>query len=109
MQQAALLWHVSLLVPNNKAIALGVVGLVRVVPIVLLSLVSGVVADAMDRRKLMLATSIGGGAVAIVLAVLAFAKVSVVWPVYVMAALGSAASAFDGPARHSLVPMLVPR
>jgi MFS family permease len=109
MQQAALLWHVSLLVPDNKAIALGVVGLVRVVPIILLSLVSGVVADAMDRRKLMMATSIGGGAVAIVLAGLAFAKVSVVWPVYVMAALGSAASAFDGPARHSLVPMLVPR
>jgi len=109
MQQAALLWHVSLLVPNNKAIALGTVGLVRVVPIILLSLVSGVVADAMDRRKLMMATSIGGGAVAIVLAALAFSKVSVVWPVYVMAALGSAASAFDGPARHSLVPMLVPR
>jgi MFS family permease len=109
MQQAALLWHVALLVPNNKAIALGVVGLVRVVPIVLLSLVSGVVADAMDRRKLMMATSIGGGGVAMVLAALAFAKVSVVWPVYVMAALGSAASAFDGPARHSLVPMLVPR
>ncbi|MBP6715952.1 MAG: MFS transporter, partial [Acidobacteria bacterium] len=82
---------------------------VRVVPIVTLSLVSGVMADVWDRRKLMMATSIGGGVVALGLAALAFAGVSVVWPVYVLAALGSAASAFDAPARHSLVPMLVPR
>ena len=55
MQNAALLWHVSLLVPpDRKGLALGVVGLVRVVPIVFFSLVSGVVADAWDRRKLML-------------------------------------------------------
>jgi MFS family permease len=85
------------------------VGLVRVVPIIVLSLVSGVVADALDRRKLMLATSIGGGVVAIALAVLSFARVELLWPIYVLAALGAAASAFDGPARHALLPMLVPR
>jgi MFS family permease len=110
MQQAALLWHVSLLAPpDKKAIALGTVGLVRVVPIIVLSLVSGVIADALDRRKLMLATSIGGGVVAIALAVLSFARVELLWPIYVLAAIGAAASAFDGPARHALLPMLVPR
>jgi MFS family permease len=109
MQHAALLWHVSLLVPDNKALALGAVGLVRVLPLVTLSLVSGVMADVWDRRKLMMATSIGGGVVALALAALAFADVTVVWPVYALAALGSAASAFDAPARHALVPMLVPR
>src|SRR5512142_2945004 len=57
MQSAAILWHVSLLVPDErKGLALGLVGLVRVVPIVLFSLVSGVAADVLDRRKLMLAT-----------------------------------------------------
>jgi MFS family permease len=110
MQQAALLWHVSILAPpDKKAIALGTVGLVRVVPIIVLSLVSGVVADALDRRKLMLATSIGGGVVAIALAVLSFARIELLWPIYVLAAIGAAASAFDGPARHALLPMLVPR
>lgn len=110
MQQAALLWHVSLLVPSDKkAIALGVVGLVRVVPIVALSLLSGVVADAFDRRKLMMITSIGGGVVAAALAVLAFAGVKALWPVYALAALGAAAGAFDAPARGALVPSLVPR
>jgi hypothetical protein len=47
MRNAALLWHVSLLVPaEHKALALGAVGLVRVVPIIGFSLFSGVVADA---------------------------------------------------------------
>jgi MFS family permease len=110
MQQAALLWHVSVLAPpGEKAMALGLVGLVRVVPIVALSLVSGVVADALDRRMLMMATSVGGGIVAVSLAVLAFADVTALWPVYLLAAIGAAMSAFDGPARSALLPMLVPR
>ena len=60
MQNAALLWHVSLLVPpDRKGLALGLVGLVRVVPIVVFSMISGVVADAWNRRRLMLVTQIG--------------------------------------------------
>src|SRR5438105_4838007 len=110
MQQAVLLWHVSLLVnPDRKALALGMVGLVRVVPIVAFSLFSGVAADVFDRRKLMAVTQVGGALVAAALAVLAFASVRVVWPVYVLAALGAAVGSFDPPARHALVPMLVPR
>jgi MFS family permease len=109
MQNAGLLWHVSLLVPDNKGLALGMVGLVKVVPIVLFSMISGVLADAWDRRKMMLATQIGATAVALGLAVLAARHVTVVWPVYVLAGLGAAVGAFDMPARNSLVPTLVPR
>ena len=109
MQQAALLWHVSLLVPDNKGLALGFVGLVRVVPIITLSLVAGAAADTFDRRKLMLVTQIGGATVAAILATLAFRGLETVWPIYVLAALGAAVGTFDPPARHALVPMLVPR
>jgi len=110
MQQAAILWHVSLLVaPDRKALALGMVGLVRVLPVVGFSLLSGVAADVLDRRKLMLATQIGGAAVAAVLAVFAFAGLQLLWPIYLLAALGGVVSAFDPPSRHALVPMLVPR
>src|SRR2546425_3206497 len=60
MQNAAILWHVSLLVPpERRGLALGMVGLVRIVPIIAFSLVSGVVADALDRRRLMLITQTG--------------------------------------------------
>ncbi len=110
MQSAAILWHVSLLVPEDrKGLALGLVGLVRVVPIVVFSLVSGVVADVLDRRKLMLATQAIMAAFAGVLALLTFHGLHAVWPIYLLAALGSAAAAFDGPARQSLIPNLVPR
>src|SRR6059036_268334 len=70
MQTAAILWHVSLLAPaGRKGLALGLVGLVRVVPIIVFSLLSGVVADALDRRKLMMATQ---SVMAVLAAVLAW-------------------------------------
>ena len=107
MQNAALLWHVSLLVPpDRKGLALGTVGLVRFVPIVVFSLISGVVADAWDRRRLMLFTQIAATIVAAALGVLAFQGVTNVLPIYVLAALGAAVGAFDLPARNALVPSL---
>jgi hypothetical protein len=52
MQSAAILWHVSVLVdPSRRGLALGMVGLVRVVPIIVFSLIGGVVADARDRAS----------------------------------------------------------
>jgi MFS family permease len=110
MQNAALLWHVSLLVPpERKGLALGMVGLVKVVPIIVFSMVSGVVADAWDRRRLMLFTQTGSAIVAGALALLAFGGVSTVWPIYGLAALSAAVATFDMPARQALVPTLVPR
>jgi MFS family permease len=110
MQHAAVLWHVSLLAPpGRKALALGIVGLVRILPIIVFSMVSGVVADALDRRRLMLVTQVTMGAFSAAMAVLTFSGAVSLWHVYLLAALGSAASAFDQPARQSLIPSLVPR
>lgn len=110
MQTAAILWHVSLLVPaERRGLALGMVGLVRLVPIVTFSLVGGVVADALDRRRLMLLTQTAMGLVAAALALLTFRGLEAVWPVYLLAALSSAAGSFDLPARQALIPNLVPR
>jgi MFS family permease len=110
MQNAAILWHVSLLVPPaQRGVALGMVGLVKILPIVGFSLVSGVVADATDRRRLMLVTQSGMALAAAALAALAFTGARSLWPVYALAAASSAFGAFDGPARQSLIPALVPR
>ena len=109
MQMAAILWHVSLLAPpERKGLMLGLVGLVRVVPIVAFSLVSGAVADAFDRRKVMLVTQCCLAVVAGTLALITFRGHEALLPIYVLAALGSAAGSFDGPARQSLFPNLVP-
>ena len=110
MQTAAILWHVSLLAPDDhRALALGLVGLVRVVPVIGFSLLSGVAADALDRRRLMLVTQSTMALLAVVLATMTFRGLSSLWPIYVLAACSSAAGAFDLPARQSLVPNLVPR
>ncbi|HKY21571.1 MAG TPA: MFS transporter [Vicinamibacterales bacterium] len=110
MQTAAILWHVSLLVPaDQRAMALGMVGLVRLMPILFFSIAGGTVADASDRRRVMLVTQTAMAMTALALAVLTFRGLSHPWPIYALAAIGSAANAFDSPARQSLVPTLVPR
>ena len=110
MQSAAVLWHVSVLVPaDRRAIALGLVGLVRIVPVILFSLISGVAADAFDRRKLMLVTQTIMAILAALLAILTFRGLTAVWPIYLLTAVSAAAGAFDLPARQALTPNLVPR
>ena len=98
MQNAALLWHVSLLAPpDQKGLALGAVGLAKVIPIAICSMVSGVVADAWDRKRLMMYTQIGSAAVALVFAFVTYQGFTAVWPLYVLAALSAAGGAFDLP------------
>src|SRR4051794_20434085 len=110
MQSAAILWHVSLLVPDDRrALALGMVGLVRVLPVIFFSLLSGVAADVFDRRKLMLITQTVMAIFAAALAAITWRGLHSVWPIYAIAAASSAAGAFDMPARQALTPNLVPR
>ncbi|HTK31547.1 MAG TPA: MFS transporter [Candidatus Saccharimonadaceae bacterium] len=110
MQSAAILWHVSLLVPPaHRGVALGLVGLVRIVPIVAFSLIGGVLSDAVDRRRLMLVTQSGMAVTAGVLAWVTFSGSHLLWPVYLLAAIGSGFGSFDAPARQSLISNLVQR
>ncbi len=106
MQNAAILWHVYEV--DKTPVALGIVGLVRVIPIVLLSFVSGTVADSFDRRKIMLVSQTGMTLCAVVLGLIAFFGVNATWPIYLVAALSASFGAFDLPARQALTPTLVP-
>ena len=106
MQLVAINWHVYLL--TKSAFALGLVGLARVVPIVLCSLVGGVVADAVNRKRLMLGSQTLMLACAAALALVTWMGLTAVWPIYVLTAIAAAATAFDAPARQALLPALVP-
>src|ERR1700730_8176408 len=107
MQLVAINWHVYLL--TKSPLALGGVGLVRVLPIILCSLVGGVVADAVDRKRLMLATQAVMLISAALLAVMTATGLHSIWPIYALTAVASAALAFDNPARQAMLPTLVPR
>jgi len=106
MQVVAINWHVYLL--TKSPLALGFVGLTRVVPIVVFSLWGGVVADRFDRRRVMLLTQIGMTCVALALGFVTFTGRETLWLLYVLNALGASAVAFDGPSRQALIPRLVP-
>src|ERR1700732_5325355 len=54
MQLAAINWHIYLL--THSALSLGLVGACRALPIFLCSLMGGVVADVIDRRRMMMVT-----------------------------------------------------
>ena len=108
MQLVAINWHISVLT-NYNPLALGLVGLSRVVPIIFFSLVGGAVADAHDRRKIMLVTQSAMAIFAASLGLLTDRGIQVVWPIYLLNALAAGASAFDSPARQALIPSLVPR
>ncbi len=106
MQLAAINWHIYII--TRSALALGLVGACRAVPIILCSLMGGVVADVVDRRRLMVITQSIMLLCSALLALVSFKGLEHVWPIFLLTAVASAAWAFDTPARQSLMPMLVP-
>src|SRR6266852_4323157 len=106
MQVVAINWHIYLL--TRSPLALGFVGLTRVVPIVMLSLWGGVLADRLDRRRLMTVTQLAMTTVALALAGVTFAHRETLWLLYALNFFSASAVAFDGPARQALIPRLVP-
>ena len=106
MQLVAINWHVYLL--TRSAFALGMVGLFRGLPIVVCSLLGGVVADVMDRKRLMIATQSITLLSAGLLTTTTLLGWKSVWPIYILTGFSSAAVAFDIPARQALMPALVP-
>jgi len=107
MQFWALNWQVYEI--TRSPYALGLIGLVRVGPILVFSLLGGMMADARDRRQMLLITQTTLALVAFALAGLAYTGRTSVGAIYLLTALGAAAIAFDNPARQALVPSLVPR
>jgi MFS family permease len=106
MQIWALFWHIRELTP--EPIALGGVGMARIAPVIIFSLIGGAVADVADRRRILFVTQSAMALLALVLAVLTFRGAIVLWHIYALTACQAMAFAFDLPARQSLVPNLVP-
>lgn len=107
MQSTAQGWLVLDL--TDSPAALGVVFALQALPILVLSAVAGVIADRVDRRRLLIATQLFTAALAIILAVLATTGVVEFWHVGVLALLGGTATAIQTPAFQAIVPALVDR
>lgn len=107
MQTLAQGWLVFTL--TNSPFLLGVDGFLATGPMLLFSLVGGVAADRMERRKLMLASQYAQMTFAFVLTALIYFHKVRIWHVFVLSFLTGTAQSFSGPAYISLLPLLVER
>jgi MFS family permease len=92
---------------TGSTVAVGLVGLVEVVPLIVFSIIGGSLADIFDRRKIMFLATLGLMLNSIVLAVLTFRGEPALWSIYALTALGSAFEAIDRPPRAAIIPDLV--
>jgi MFS family permease len=106
MQIWAIFWHIRTL--TDQPIALGGVGLARILPVIIFSLIGGAIADSFKRTRILYITQSSAALIALSLALFTqFGNISI-WHIYVLTALQAIAIAFDSPARQALVPNLVP-
>ncbi|MDO9302537.1 MAG: MFS transporter [Anaerolineales bacterium] len=107
MQLWALFWHVNQL--NENPIALGGIGLARILPVIIFSLIGGALADSVDRRKVMYVTQSAAALLALALGLLTQFGHVTIWHIYFITAIQAIAVAFDGPSRQALIPNLLPK
>jgi MFS family permease len=93
---------------THSTFDVGALGLARMIPTLTVGLLGGSLADATDRRKLVLVTSTCLAAVSAVLAIQAFAGLDQLWLLYVLVGIQSALGAVDAPARRTFTPRLLP-
>lgn len=106
MQIWAIFWHIRTL--TNQPIAIGGIGLARILPVIVFSLISGAVADSYNRRTIIFITQSAAGILALVLGLMTQFDNITIWYIYLLTALQAIVVAFDGPARAALIPNLVP-
>src|ERR1035437_5923026 len=98
------LWQLT-----HSSLSIGLLALVQLVPIVVFALGGGAIADAVDRRRLLVATQALLALSSVCLAVLAAQPSPPIWALYVVAFVAAGVGAVDQPARASALPRLVPR
>ena len=107
MMRAAIAWHVYAL--SHSAFHLGLIGLAQFVPVLSLMLVGGAVADAYDRRKVMMAAQAIPLTTSLVLFLATRSGVASLPLLYAVVVLNGVAWAFDSPSRAALLPTIVSR
>jgi MFS family permease len=108
MQRIAQDWIVLTVLTHQDAAAVGVTSALQFGPQLLLTPITGLVADRFDRRKVLIATQSAMGALALGLGLLTLTGAVQLWMVYVFALLLGCAAAFDAPVRQTFVSSLVP-
>ncbi len=105
MQMVALNWHIYEI--THSALALGLIGLFRFLPIVFFSLIAGSFSDAHNRKIILFSTQAIMGALSAFLAIQTFSHAITPLSIYIITILFAVCTSFELPARQSLMPSLV--
>src|SRR5438046_4644490 len=89
---------------THSTFAVGIVGTIELIPLLLTAFLGGAVADVLDRRKLLIYSEIGIAFIVILLAINASLPEPKVWVIYCLAGLMSALNGFHRPALEALTP-----
>lgn len=108
MQRVAQDWLVLQVLTNGSGIATGITTGLQFLPMLLLGPYAGLLADRVDKRRLMMLTQALSGLWALVLGVLVLTGTAELWHVYALAGLLGVTTAFDSPARQTFVAEMVP-
>jgi MFS family permease len=92
---------------THSSLQVGLVSLLSLVPLILGSLLGGSIADAYDRRQVLLITEVLLACTSVALALNAMAAHPALWPLYAITALAAGLSGVDQPARTAAIPNLV--
>jgi MFS family permease len=106
IQSVAVGWQIYDI--SRDPMALGMVGLAQFLPMLVLTLPAGDLADRFNRRSILTISCLLGAAVAAGFLLLTVFKVEALWPYYLVLALFGVVRTLSGPAGQSLVPLLVP-
>ena len=93
---------------TRSPFAVGAIGIARMAPALTIGLLGGSLADAVDRRKLVLVTTTSLAVVSAGLTAQAFAGLGMVWLLYALVAIQSALGSVNAPARQTFLPRLLP-
>lgn len=114
MQATALAWEIY--ERTRDPLSLGIIGLARALPTVILALPAGQIVDLVNRQRVLIGTQLGFTAAGITLALGSIAwdrgwlggGAAGVWVMYLLISLTGCARVFNGPARSSLLPLILP-
>jgi predicted MFS family arabinose efflux permease len=109
MQSVAQAWLVLEMTGSRSAFFLGLLGFLGDLPILLFSLIGGVIADRIDRRKILLSSQYVQMTCAFILTLLVYFKAVHLWHMMILVVVAGTAMSFGGPAYQALVPGLVAR
>lgn len=107
MQVVAIAWQVYELTRNPAA--LGLIGVANFIPIILFSLIAGLIVDKLDRKKLLILSQITQAILAFILFFLSFSHLINPLFIYLILVLIATAQSFSIPARQAVIPHLVPK